>query len=87
MATAPIQPLAWEPPYAVEAAQEMAKKTKKKRMQYYGTPSQVLSSEERCFLNMYIKIYLVTNMSVNIQNISGGIHKTLATYFCGRGAE
>ena len=25
-ATAPIRPLAWEPPYAVRAAQEMAKK-------------------------------------------------------------
>ena len=30
MATAPIQPLAWEPPYAAGAAQEMAKKKKKK---------------------------------------------------------
>ena len=28
-ATALIQPLAWEPPYAVGAAQEMAKKKKK----------------------------------------------------------
>ena len=26
-ATAPIRPLAWEPPYAVGAAQEIAKKT------------------------------------------------------------
>ena len=37
VATAPIQPLAWEPPYAAEAAQEIAttttkdKKTKKKK--------------------------------------------------------
>ena len=30
VATAPIRPLAWEPPYAVEAAQEKAKKTKNK---------------------------------------------------------
>ena len=30
-ATAPIQPLAWEPPYAVGAAQEMAKSQKKKK--------------------------------------------------------
>ena len=30
MATAPIQPLAWEPPYATGAAQEIAKKDKKK---------------------------------------------------------
>ena len=29
MATAPIQPLAWEPPYAVGAAQEIAKKRQK----------------------------------------------------------
>ena len=30
-ATAPIEPLAWEPPHAVEAAQEMAKRQKKKK--------------------------------------------------------
>ena len=28
-ATSPIQPLAWEPPYAIGAAQEMAKSQKK----------------------------------------------------------
>ena len=31
VATAPIGPLAWEPPYATKAAQKMAKKTKKKK--------------------------------------------------------
>ena len=30
-ATAPIQPLAWEPPYAMEVAQEKAKRQKKKQ--------------------------------------------------------
>ena len=30
-ATAPMRPLAWEPPYAVRAAQEMAKRQKKKK--------------------------------------------------------
>ena len=30
-APAPIRPLAWEPPYAVGAAQEKGKKTKKKK--------------------------------------------------------
>ena len=30
-ATAPIQPLAWKPPYATRAAQENGKKTKKKK--------------------------------------------------------
>ena len=29
VATVPIRPLAWEPPYAVAAAQEIAKGTKK----------------------------------------------------------
>ena len=31
VATAPIGLLAWEPPYAAEAAQEMAKRQKKKK--------------------------------------------------------
>ena len=30
-ATAPIKPLAWEPPYAAGAAQEMAKRQKNKK--------------------------------------------------------
>ena len=32
VATAPIGALAWEPPYAVEAAQEMAKRQKNKKI-------------------------------------------------------
>ena len=32
VATAPIGPLAWEPPYAVGAAQEMAKRQKKEKI-------------------------------------------------------
>ena len=31
VATAPTRPLAWEPPYAVVVAQEMAKRQKKKK--------------------------------------------------------
>ena len=31
VATAPIQPLAWEPPYAAEAAQEIATTTTKRQ--------------------------------------------------------
>ena len=34
VATAPIRPLAWEPPYAARAAQEMAKKKKDKKIFY-----------------------------------------------------
>ena len=33
VATAPIRPLAWEPPYAMGAAQEMAKRQKNKTKQ------------------------------------------------------
>jgi len=35
-ATAPIRPLAWEPPYASGAAQEMAKRQKKKKSVLLG---------------------------------------------------
>ena len=34
-AVAPIRPLPWELPYAVRAALEMAKKTKKKKKSYW----------------------------------------------------
>ena len=34
-ATAPIRPLAWEPPYAVGVAPEMAKRQKKKKEYMY----------------------------------------------------
>jgi len=34
-ATAPIRPLAWEPPYAAGVAQEMAKRQKKKKKRKY----------------------------------------------------
>ena len=33
-ATAPIRPLAWEPPYAAEVALEMAKKETKKKYDF-----------------------------------------------------
>jgi len=48
VATAPIQPLAWEPPYAAGAAQEIAttttttkkdKKTKDKKKKKIGVPA------------------------------------------------
>ena len=37
-ATAPIRPLAWEPPYAAVAAQEMAKRQRKffLKIEYFG---------------------------------------------------
>jgi len=36
VATAPIRPLAWEPPYAAGAAQEIAKRQKKKKKKKGG---------------------------------------------------
>jgi len=38
-ATAPIRPLAWEPPYAAGAAQEMAKRQKKEKRKKILFPS------------------------------------------------
>ena len=35
-ATAPIGPLAWEPPYTMGVAQEMAKRQKKKIQKQFG---------------------------------------------------
>ena len=49
VATAPIRPLAWEPPYAEGAAQEIAKRQKKKlskcvtRRSHHGTAEMNLT--------------------------------------------
>ena len=37
-ATAPIRPLAWEPPYAATVAQEMAKRQKNKKQTFSVEP-------------------------------------------------
>ena len=42
VATAPIRPLAWEPPYAAGAAVEMAKRQKKKKKKKKGVTKQQL---------------------------------------------
>ena len=50
MATAPIRPLAWEPPYAAEAALEKAKRQKKKKKNIEllgGRYSQFLPSQSK----------------------------------------
>jgi len=51
VAVAPIQPLAWEPPYAAGAAQEIAtttkrQKTKKKKKFSHRFDSQVVKSKK-----------------------------------------
>ena len=53
MATAPIRPLAWEPPYTTGAAQEKAKRQKKKKKEkrksgrFSGVEMQTVSSSRR----------------------------------------
>ena len=41
-ATAPIRPPDWEPPYAAGAAQEMAKRQKKKEKKFLSSEDQPL---------------------------------------------
>ena len=48
-ATALIRPLAWEPPYAVRAAQEMAKRQKKKKKE------QLPSQKATCALKITLR--------------------------------
>ena len=40
-ATAPIRPLAWEPPYATGVALEKGKKTKKKKIHFLPAKAQL----------------------------------------------
>ena len=49
VATAPIQPLAWESPYAAGAAQEIATTKKKKKKEKYKVDHYYVSCE--CFLD------------------------------------
>ena len=55
MATALIQPLAWEPPYAEGAAQEIATTTTtKKDKKRQKTKKKILYKMERFFANGYM---------------------------------
>ena len=62
MATAAIGPLAWEPPYAAEAAQEMAKRQKKILKQPLLTTQDTL----RIFKSRFFGLKLMKNMYVSI---------------------
>ena len=55
-ATAPIRPLACEPPYAMAAALEKAKKQKNKTKQ---KKHLALFSGKLCILNIFLRIYIV----------------------------
>ena len=45
VATSPIRPLAWEPPYAVGVAQEMAKRQKKKERKKISVENIIETSD------------------------------------------
>ena len=55
-APAPIRPLAWEPPYAVGAAQEMAKKDEKKTKTKTKTYSVSRQNAQEDFLENAIAV-------------------------------
>ena len=54
LAAAPIGPLAWEPPYAAGAAQEIAKKTKNKKTK---TKNRWLGSQDLEMPLFYSALY------------------------------
>ena len=62
VATAPIQPLAWEPPYAAGAAQEIATTTtkdKKKKQKNQKTHHQNRSSQSLFFFSSFVFFVVV----------------------------
>jgi len=61
VATAPIRPLAWEPPYAVGAAQEKGKKTKKKKKKKRkkeNTQGRIAGSYGNSIFNFFSSVIL-----------------------------
>ena len=52
VATVPIRPLAWEPPYAAEAAQVKAKRPKKKKKKKKKKKNYFLN-KKKIFFNLY----------------------------------
>jgi len=57
-ATAPIGPLAWEPPYAAEAALEKAKRQKKKKIVNAMSSVTLKTNLNWVYLSIYLSIYL-----------------------------
>ena len=67
MAIAPIRPLAWEPPYAEGAAQEMAKK--KKRQKDKIRKLLVIGEKYRNLWLPYLIDYIVLLFNLNLHSI------------------
>ena len=67
MATAPIRPLAWEPPYAAGAAQEIAKKQKRKKRKKFSNDSQkiyIISLTVRGQIFMMVLLQIVSESNL-----------------------
>ena len=62
VATAPIRPLAWEPPYAAGAALEKAKRQKTEALKEYNNP---MSDEE--YLEKYQNAYGISSEEEKIE--------------------
>ena len=62
-ATALIRPLAWEPPYTVEAALEKAKRQKKKKKKRKNRKSQFLEQEPKENIHLQMPSYTWTFLS------------------------
>ena len=65
-ATAPIRPLAWEPPYAMGAALKKAKRQKKKKKEERGTVLSILEIHQNWIFDSYKISYYVVPSPVHI---------------------
>ena len=57
VATAPIRPLAWEPPYAAGASLEKAKRQKKKKKKKLNSNSKLLESKDPWWSRLKVRNY------------------------------
>ena len=69
VATAQIQPLAWEPPYAMGVAQEIAKKDKKKiknkiKSKKRWKPETMMEESENAHTMVYQTLMLVITLAL-----------------------
>ena len=79
VATAPIGPLAWEPPYAVGAAQEIAKRPKKKKINKRKVKNHMIISidAEKAFDKIQHPIMIKTLTKVGIEGTYLNITKAI----------
>ena len=76
--TAPIRPLAWEPPYAVGAPQEMAKRPKKKKRT--GKCCTTNPTPHGNSLNFFFFFFLATPVAYGSSRARGCIRASAEAY-------